>query len=383
MQRGARTGQQIHNNQEDTKNEKDADSVNALVSENRPTATDQRSLVNARIERCSGKDAQTLSSWYHLLGDKHLPYSNVLWSEWWERRCSLNDHGCEMIKLVVNCPFTGKCDVIGIAYYERNIPDRHLHQGNSMRVTLVRGIRISPVINKEVLRRMRLDRDASLGIPEYSGVATVLLNHIVMRSLLFGTQGVAVHSIKSDIGEAFYARHLGNPVAFNEEDGRKYFRFVHNDRFNIIVDQFKRQCSLLGHQTTDSSCRDTNSHHNMNDTIRNIKSPNSSNNGSCTQQEYETTQHTNTQATKENVQSEQEENGRNPVDSKVNDGSAQDPTPDIEINNENMPVHKSVHVLANTSSLLAVSQSQISSRKDDSQSLSPSSSDRALVSVST
>jgi len=210
-----------------------------------PPEADPLQSITGSIERCSGKDAMVLSSWYRMEGDKHLPYSSTSWNEWWERRCSLIDPGCEMIKLLLPNPFTKQWDVAGVVYYERNVVDRHLFEGRRVRVTLIRGLRVAPGVNGEVLRRRKW---AEVEETEYKGIASVLFNHVVMRSLLCGSEGVAVNCVKSDTAEEFYAKYMGPPLAHGDEDGRCYFRVMGDQRWIIIRGQFLRQCRLLGHE---------------------------------------------------------------------------------------------------------------------------------------
>lgn len=80
--------------------------------------------VRARIVPVGHEDAPLLASWYRM--DKCLPQTSKLWSDWWIRQCGSPDGGCEMVKLVVEGGNDGGEDVLGVAYYERSVLDRHL-----------------------------------------------------------------------------------------------------------------------------------------------------------------------------------------------------------------------------------------------------------------
>lgn len=96
-------------------------------------------VVQATMFPVSCRDAPVLASWYNNNqgnqsrkgksgkggGDRVLPYTSRTWSDWWIQRCGSPDFGCEMIKLVVVEEEGGEEIIIGVAYFERMVWDRH------------------------------------------------------------------------------------------------------------------------------------------------------------------------------------------------------------------------------------------------------------------
>ena len=186
------------------------------------------------IERATSRDGPTLATWWEQ--DKVLPYAEALqWSNWWVERCHFFDPGCEMIKLM-----GGGGDILGVAYFERSIVDR---DGEGSRVTLIRGIRVSPKFNRESIRRSNLDRNQPVQPIAYAGVASILLYHIVFASLRFGVQGVATNCPKADSVEDFYEQYMGRPRLVDSVTGRRYYRL--DDRIELLQTAFREQMNLL------------------------------------------------------------------------------------------------------------------------------------------
>ena len=142
-----------------------------------------------------------------------------------------------MIKLVTNT-----AEVLGFAYIERSVVDKNVPGGN--RITLLRGIRISPTSNLEVKRRSFLNpsqgNNLSGFLPKYCDVAETLLAAVIMRSLMYGTTAIGINSTKDEVVENFYSSFMGPALCFSE-DGRKYFRMHGMARWDILRKHFQKQ----------------------------------------------------------------------------------------------------------------------------------------------
>ena len=206
------------------------------------TYTDiQSRSVPATIQVCNSNDSFTLANWYKFKGDKFLRYSSQEWSDFWEQKANVPDVDCEMIKLVTNSP---KSEVLGFAYIERSIVDQNVPGGT--RITLLRGLRVSPTSNIDAKRRSFLapPNERSL-LPKYRDVAETLLMAVIIRSFMYGTTAIGVNSVKDDHVENFYSTYMGPALCFSN-DGRKYFRMHGMARWNIIRKHFLNQvkCKL-------------------------------------------------------------------------------------------------------------------------------------------
>lgn len=199
--------------------------------------------ANNEIRHCSVKriihdDGITLAMWWD--GDKYLSYTNEEWSDWWIRRCHLFDPGCEMVKIV-----NEKDETLGVAYYERNIVDKYLFEGDMRgRVTLIRGIRLEPSLNPEAVRRSNISGTKPSYEVKYRGIASLLLCHILFTSIRYGSHGVAVNCPKNEVAEKFYESFMGPPLFCEEETGRRYYRMTADKRWQTLQEAFLRQIKL-------------------------------------------------------------------------------------------------------------------------------------------
>lgn len=197
-------------------------------------------VVCGSIERICNSDGGSLGVWYDA-GDKFLSYVDENWSEWWVTRCHLFDPGSEMLKL---CDMDGQ--KLGVAYIERNLVDRErFDEDRRGRITLVRGIRLAPHINKEVKMRRSLSDQITPENLEYQGVATLLLCHAIFLSLRYGTETIAVHPPKSERAEKFYESFMGPSVLLEEDDGRRYYRLDRDKKWQILHNFFRYQLNLF------------------------------------------------------------------------------------------------------------------------------------------
>lgn len=195
-----------------------------------------RELYQGSIARVTSLDGPTMAKWWE--GDKFLSYTDQTWSDWWIRRCQIFDPGCEMMKLV-----NDGGDTLGVVYYERNIIDRHKFADNG-RVTLIRGIRIAPPLNPEVLRRGDLawnhsGQDGAL----YMALSSLLFYHVLFMSLRYGSSAVGVNCPKNEIAERFYQSIMGAPVGY-DESGRRYYRISQQTRWRILQKAYHQQVDL-------------------------------------------------------------------------------------------------------------------------------------------
>ena len=191
------------------------------------------------IERICNTDGAGIGLWYDA-GDKYLSYVDESWSEWWVRRCHGFDPGCEMIKL---CSLDGA--TLGVAYMERNLVDQNqMGEEHLGRITLIRGIRVVPHLNREVQQR----REPLGGTPEifeYRGVATLLLCHIIFTSIRYGAEAIAVHPPKNEQAENFYDFFMGPPTLIEDDDGRRYYRVDGDNKWKILQNCFRYQLNLF------------------------------------------------------------------------------------------------------------------------------------------
>jgi hypothetical protein len=191
------------------------------------------------IERICNTDGANIGLWYDA-GDKYLSYVDESWSDWWVRRCHLFDPGCEMIKL---CNLEG--NKLGVAYVERNLVDRnHVGEDHGGRITLIRGIRLVPHLNREVQKRKE-PLGETPEIFEYHGVATLLLCHIIFTSIRYGAEAIAVHPPKNERAEKFYELFMGPPMLVEEDDGRRYYRVDGDNKWKILQNCFRYQLNLF------------------------------------------------------------------------------------------------------------------------------------------
>lgn len=193
-------------------------------------------VYECSIARITAVDGPTMAMWWE--GDKFLSYTDQTWSDWWIRRCQLFDPGCEMIKLV-----NDGGETLGVVYYERNIVDR-LKFGKNGRITLIRGIRIAPTLNPEVLRRGDLawdhsGQDGAL----YLALSLLLFNHVLFMSLRYGSHAVGVNCPKNEAAERFYQSIMGTPVGF-DESGRRYYRINQQTRWKLLQKAYHQQVDL-------------------------------------------------------------------------------------------------------------------------------------------
>lgn len=195
-------------------------------------------IEEASVQRITHQDAPVLASWWEH--DKVLSYTSPEWSDWWVRRCHSLDPGCEMLKLVDENGY-----ILGVVYYERNIVDHHfLESGESTRTTLLRGIRLAPSINPEVIRRSSMSDSETFPKVQYKGISSLLFCHVLFMSVRYGSQCVGLYSPKSEVAERFYESFMGKPKARNEVDGRLYYRMDSSSRWTILQQAFRRQISL-------------------------------------------------------------------------------------------------------------------------------------------
>ena len=191
------------------------------------------------IERVRQEDAPLVARWWE--GDKFLSHTDQAWSDWWIRRCHIFDPGCEMVKLVNNGGET-----LGVVFYERNIVDRNSFGDDGLgRITLIRGIRVAPSLNPEVLRRrgdVTLDNVDSRAI--YKTVTSLLFYHVLFMSVRYGCNAVGVNCPKDGASEHFYQALMGPPVAFDGTSGRRYHRISNQSRWKILRKAFHRQVEL-------------------------------------------------------------------------------------------------------------------------------------------
>jgi hypothetical protein len=197
-------------------------------------------VVCGSIERICNTDGGSLGVWYDA-GDKFLSYVDENWSEWWVNRCRLFDPGSEMLKL---CDMDGQ--KLGVAYIERNLVDRErFDEDRRGRITLVRGIRLAPHINKEVIMRRSLSDQITPENLEFQGVATLLLCHAIFLSLRYGTETIAVHPPKSERAEKFYESFMGPSILLEEDDGRRYYRLDRDKKWQVLQNFFRYQLNLF------------------------------------------------------------------------------------------------------------------------------------------
>jgi len=212
----------------------------------------EKILNFARIQRCEGKDAKTLSLWYHQLGDKYLVETCPSWSKWWENKCRIPEPSCEMIKLVLTSSSSSDSDhdqhedetdtIAGVIYYERNVPDK---MRNGDRSTIIRGIRLNPQFNPEVINRSQLiPSKVVTDTSAVNEIVTSLCTNVIFNSLLCGTSSVGVSSHKNEMEEKYYKEVMGDAISFREEDGRKYFMMKGDARFEFLRSQFEKQIDL-------------------------------------------------------------------------------------------------------------------------------------------
>jgi len=201
----------------------------------------QNPVIKASVSRTNQIFSATIGSWWDF--DKVLSYSSPEWSDWWVKRCHLVEPGCEMINLI-----TSRGDMLGVAYFERNIVDLYDHQlkrDERVRVTLIRGIRLSPLLNPEVIRRLDLPDTAEFPkMAEFKGIASLLFCHILLTSIRYGTQCIGVHCPKNEVAEKFYESFMGKAFCRHEVDGRRYYRIDSKRRWEILRESFRRQMSL-------------------------------------------------------------------------------------------------------------------------------------------
>ena len=192
------------------------------------------------VERICNTDGGSLVMWYDS-GDKYLSYVDEVWAGWWVRRCHTFDQGCEMHKL---CDLDGK--KLGVVYIERNLLDRHfIGEDRRVRVTLIRGIRIVPQINREVKMRRDLLDNLPTEEMEYNGVATLIFCHVIFLSMRYGAEAIAVHPPKSERAEKFYESLMGPALLVEEDDGRRYYRLDGSNKWNILQNCFRYQLNLF------------------------------------------------------------------------------------------------------------------------------------------
>lgn len=189
----------------------------------------------ACMERVTKTEVPTLHTWWDT--DKTLSYTGNMrdWSEWWVRRCSLFDPGCEMIKLKT---MDEKNRTLGVVYFERSV----VHEGQ--RMTLIRGFRIDPSLHPEAARRSSIERSTE-HINSFPGVAAALLYHVLFTSIRYGTEGVGVNSPKDDTIEDFYQHFMGMPESISPVDGRRFFRIDANDRLSLLRTAFSEQVNFM------------------------------------------------------------------------------------------------------------------------------------------
>lgn len=189
----------------------------------------------ACMERVTKTEVPTLHTWWDT--DKTLSYTGNMrdWSEWWVRRCSLFDPGCEMIKLKT---MDEKNRTLGVVYFERSV----VHDGQ--RMTLIRGFRIDPSLHPEAARRSSKERSTE-HINSFPGVAAALLYHVLFTSIRYGTEGVGVNSPKDDTIEDFYQHFMGMPESISPVDGRRFFRINANDRLSLLRTAFSEQVNFM------------------------------------------------------------------------------------------------------------------------------------------
>ena len=255
-------------------------------------------VAQAQILPVSAKDASVIATWYSTHGDKALSYTSKAWSEWWIMRCGHPDIGCEMVKLVEHKNGKGSCDdrkevILGIAYVERSVVDCYpIAVGDSVgseelcddntesdmmprkkrrrddsgggsansrmiQTTLIRGLRINPKYNPEVARRLDSisKKDTSSAMHEsYAGIPAALVVHVLAQSLRFGTEAVGLHCPKVDAAEAFFRGlfqgsnqsedRTSDSDVLEDEDGRKYFRLLRNNRWEVLRAAIVQQVRL-------------------------------------------------------------------------------------------------------------------------------------------
>ena len=207
------------------------------------------------IRRVTQNDVATLDMWWE--GDKYLSYTSKDWSDWWIDRCHLFDPGCEMVKMV-----NESNETLGVAYFERNVVDCNAHPAqdssrtpngtsnsstsskNKERMTLIRGIRLEPSLNPETLRRSGINGKTRSNDVKYRGIATMLLCHILVTSIRYGTHGVGVNCPKNEVAERFYESFMGPSRAFDKGTGRRYYHMDADKRWKVLQKAFRRQLHL-------------------------------------------------------------------------------------------------------------------------------------------
>jgi len=298
-------------NGEEKKEEKNPTEENSDTSskEHSQEKEETSPILSASIQLVDKDDAKTLASWYDNHGDKVLPNTSAEWSDWWKYRCGNPDPGCEMAKLVMNEDFhvdNGKAEdekkkngsgdkqkkenVLGVVYYERNVLDRYpssfktkpitsedcgapkcnntvtdnkekkvqdkdsndndkegKEEQHNIYTTLLRGIRISPHINREVARRSSLSKSTEKvsNMAQYSDIVTkTLLQFVLFRALLCGAKCLGVTSAKSETAEEFYDDVFGLPLCIRDDDGRRFYRMEGDERWRVLRDGVKDQAKL-------------------------------------------------------------------------------------------------------------------------------------------
>jgi hypothetical protein len=134
-------------------------------------------------------------------------------------------------------------ETLGVVCYERNIVDR-MKFGKNGRITLIRGIRIAPTLNPEVLRRGDLawdhsGQDGAL----YMAISSLLFYHVLFMSLRYGSNAVGVNCPKNEAAERFYQSNMGTPVGF-DESGRRYYRISQQTRWKLLQKAYHQQVDL-------------------------------------------------------------------------------------------------------------------------------------------